>query len=330
MAEPTDRRSILVVSGLLITGAILVGSVFLGGQTSQILSTVGAALPNRPATGSSVDGQGDPAVGQDPAAGGGSGGGTDGGPLVADAGARIPTLLIVRTGEVRLEVPDLQAALRTADSAVLEAGGYVSGSTWSAQGSDASAKVTYRIPSVRWDPTLDALRRLAARVDVETIKTDEVTGQVIDLKARIANLRSTEAALQAIMVKAARISDVLDVQKQLTSTRGEIEQLAAEQGQLENQASFGNLLVTFHLPVVPEPRATPLPVKGWEPGADVAKASAKLVTIVQAGTTAGIWLAIVGLPLLVAGSILAFAAWQLYRFGRWIVRRREATVEGSA
>jgi len=325
MDEPTDRRAILVVSGLLIAGAILFGSVFLGGRTSQILSTVGAALPDRPVTGNPVDAQAGTPAGQDPAAG--SGGGTAGGPQVADAAAVLPTLLIVRTGELHLEVGDVDAALRDGDAAVIRAGGYISGSTRATQGADGSAQVTYRIPSARWDATLGTLHGLARAVTSEEIKTDEVSGQVVDLKARIANLRSTEAALQAIMAKATKISDVLDVQKQLTSTRGEIEQLVAKQQQLEDQASFGSLVVAYRLPVAPTPTATPTPVRGWDPGADAAKATDKLVRIGQASTTAGIWLAIVGLPLLLGGTVLTFAGWQLLRMTRWLVRRRDAALD---
>ena len=187
--------------------------------------------------------------------------------------------------------------------------------------------MTYRIPSAHWNATLEVLHGIAAKVDKEEIKTEEVTGQVVDLTARIANLRATEAALQAIMARAAKISDVLDVQRQLTTTRGEIEQLVAKKQHLEEQASFGSLAVRFHLPVVPAPAATPRPAPGWDPGSDVARATAKLVRIGQTSTSIGIWLAIVGVPLVLGGLAIALGSWQVYRLGRWLVRRREASFE---
>ena len=97
-----------------------------------------------------------------------------------------------------------------------------SGSKESGTGADAAATADYRIPADAWERTLAGLRGLAT-VREQEISTDEVTGQVVDLGARIANLRATESALQAIMAKAARIEDVLAVQKQLTDTRGQIE-----------------------------------------------------------------------------------------------------------
>ena len=249
---------------------------------------------------------------------------------MADTGATVPTLLIVRTGELKLEVRDLDTAVREGDAAVIRAGGYVSDSTRVAKASDATAQVTYRIPSGRWAATLEILHGLAAKVDGEQIKTEEVSGQVVDLTARIANLRATEAALQAIMARAAEISDVLDVQKQLTATRGEIEQLVAAKGHLVDQASFGSLAVTFHLPVVPAATATPAPVKGWDPGADVERATARLVRIGQTSTSIGIWLAIVGLPLLLGVVVLVVVSWQLHRLTRWVLRRRGPALGSEA
>ena len=123
------------------------------------------------------------------------------------------------------------------------------------------------------------------------------------------------------MAKAARISDILDVQEQLTITRGEIEKLIAAKARLVDQASFGSLVVTFRLPPTALPAATPTPAKGWDPGADVARATGKLVRIGQTTSSIGIWLAIVGLPLLIGGPVLAFVTWQVARVALWVVRR---------
>lgn len=310
MDDNEHPRTLHALGGMLIGGVILVFAVvFAGGQTSTILSTVGSSVNGgatelqptarptaRPTTGNEV----------------------------ADAAAAVPTLLIVRTGTLEIEVTDVTTALRDANAAVARGGGYVSGSTRSAEGADGVAEATYRIPSPAWDTTLSALRDLASRIRGEEITTEEVSGQVVDLTARITNLRATEAALQSIMAKATKISDVLDVQEQLTDTRGEIERLVADREHLEDRASFGSLTVTFRLPPVPAPSVTPKPVKGWDPGEDVAAATGKLVRVGQASTTAGIWLAIVGLPLLAGASVLAFVGWQVVRLVRWLVRRREA------
>ncbi|HUQ78635.1 MAG TPA: DUF4349 domain-containing protein [Patescibacteria group bacterium] len=317
MDERTDRPRAFIVAGLLIAAALVLGSTFLGGQVSTVLSTVGAAIPGRPASGAGVEGTGLAATRPTPTRG----------PAADAAALPPPDLLIVRTGTLDIEVGDLDATIRAADAAVTRVGGYVDGSNRAAGGDDAVAVVTYRIPSDAWGATLDHIRAFARKVHSEQITTEEVTGQVVDLGARIANLRTTEAALQGIMAKATVIKDILAVQAQLTETRGEIERLVASQADLADRAAYGSLTVSFRLPARIEPSPTPVASPGWNPGADVEKATGQLVSIGQATTSLGIWLGIVGLPLLLAGCVIVFVSLQLVRLARWIVARRDPTAD---
>ena len=318
--DTPDRRPIIVVALLLALGGFGV-LTFMGRPVPTILSTVGASIGSAPVGA----GSGGSAGGADPAPGNGSGSGS-GGKVAAAAPLAAPTLLIVRSGTLELEIRDLASAMRAADAAVARAGGYVDGSNRTAERGSAEASVTSRIPSAGWDATLAEIRGTATKVQSEQIRTEEVSGQVVDLGARVANLRATEAALQAIMARATRISDVLDVQKQLTETRGEIERLVADKAHLEDRAAYGSLTVVFRLPPKPEATATPAPKQGWDPGKDVERATGRLVRIGQVATSAGIWLTIVGLPLLVAALVLVFLAWQLRRFAGWIGARRDPAV----
>jgi hypothetical protein len=79
------------------------------------------------------------------------------------------------------------------------------------------------------------------------------------------------------------------------------------------------MTVTFQLPTPP---AVVTAQKGWDPASDVDRATGKLIAIGQRATSAGIFLAIVGLPLLIGGGVTLIVAWQLYRLGRWLVSRR--------
>jgi hypothetical protein len=171
------------------------------------------------------------------------------------------------------------------------------------------------VPADRWDEALDGIRGLAAHVRQLQVETEAVTGQVVDLGARITNLRASEAALQKIMGQAAKISDVLSVQGELTKVREEIERLVAEKALLEERAAFGTLTVTYNLPATPAVQEVR---RGWDPATDADRATGTLIGIGQSATSIAIWLGIVGLPLLVIAAIALAIAWRL---GRFIARR---------
>ncbi len=211
MEESTSRaRARLIAAVIVVVLVAAAAATLLGGQTSQVLSTVGSAVG---------DTSGQPGSAVNPVRGAAPGVGTAGsessgsGSEVADVAIGPPTLLIVRTGTLELEVASLSSTVAQAGVVVASRGGYTSGSTESAASSDASATVEYRIPAAAWDATLDGLRGLASTVRHQQVETKEVSGEVVDLGARIANLRATEGAFQAIMARATKISDVLAVQR---------------------------------------------------------------------------------------------------------------------
>ncbi len=201
--------------------------------------------------------------------------------------------LIVRAGQLNLEVAVLDDALMAAERAVTAAGGYVAASQRQGDDENAGAMVTFRIPVERWESTLAALRKVGAKVLLEQTGSEEVTSQVVDLGARLVNLRATESALQAIMVKATKIPDILEVQAQLTGVRGEIEQLTAQKQSLEERAALATLTVGFSLP--PAVAVTQVQ-EGWDPAREVDRAAATLVGLGQGVANAAIWFAIVLLP----------------------------------
>ena len=219
-------------------------------------------------------------------------------------------LKIVYTGSLQLVVDDLQAALAKAKTAVLATGGYVGASQESNDGDRSVATITYRIPATRWDDTISGLRGIAAQVVAEQTQATEVGGQIVDIEARLRNLRASEASLQAIAQGTGKVSDLLQVEAQLTDVRGQIEQLDGQRAQLEDQVAYGTLVTTFGLEIVQVQETA----QGWDPATDVDGALATLIGAGQTLVSGAIWFGIVWLPV-----ILALVALGL--IGRFVLRR---------
>jgi len=296
------RLSIFTLAGLL-AGAC-------SGSSGGVLSTVGAPI------GAPIGG---PAAGATVAPTDLSGGNGSGSlPSPAPGGVANPPsavrddLQIVYTGSLQLVVADLDAALAKAKAAVLASGGYVGASQENNDGDRSVATITYRIPADRWDATIDDLRGLATKVVSEQTQAAEVGGQLVDLEARLRNLRASETSLQGIAKATGSVKDLLDVEAQLTNVRGQIEQLDGQRAQLQDQVAYGTLVTTFGLEIVQVQETA----KGWDPASDVDGATATLIGAGQSLVSGAIWFGIVWLPLLlVLVVLLAVARWAWRRFG---------------
>ena len=315
MSIRTMNRPLILVGAALL---VLLGATLLfGGQAPGILRTVGApvdsnglaAVPGPAAMPS-------PASSSQAYAGDSAAGGDRNAlPAALQDGAKI-----VYTGELQLRVTDLDAALARGQSIVAALGGYVGGSQRQNDGDRSTATITYRIPADRWQQGVEQLRALGADVVSEQTQAVDVTGQVVDLAARIKNLQAEEAALQGIFARATKIPDVLEVQQQLSDVRGQIEELQAQQSQLTDQVSYGTLTTTYGLQVVAVQQAA----QQWDPAQEVDGAAATLVDILRSVASAGIWFGIVWLPILVTLGVLALIAWFVIRRSG-ILNRRPAS-----
>jgi hypothetical protein len=314
MENWSERWPKAAAVAVLLGIVAVIGMVFMGGQVSPILSTVGnsisgtrsgdaggaqpEAIAETPADASS---NGD---GQPPASGKGGGN-----------GAPLPdTRRIVYTGSLDLVVDDITAATERARVAVLAVGGYIGASQERNDHKGAVATITYRIPASRWDAAIEAIRGLAVKVVGGQTQAVEVGDQIVDLEARLRNLRASEQVLVGIAEGTGKISDLLEVQARISDVRGEIERLDAQRAQLEDQAAYGTLVATFGVEVVQVQQTA----KGWDPADDVDGATAAVVRAGQKAVSAAIWVGIVWLPLLV---LIAVAVTVVVVVGRRLARR---------
>lgn len=225
---------------------------------------------------------------------------------------------IIRTGSLQLEVADVNAAISAGRSAIQGMGGYIGASQQYNDGESVVATISYRVPADRWEDALDALRALGTEVGEQT-DTADVTGQIVDLDARIRNLRASESALVKHLSDAAKVADVLEIESRLSEVRGQIEQLSAQKANLDDQVAFATLTVTYGVEV----QAVRQAADRWDPKAEIDQAGASLVGFLQVLASAAIWFAIVGLPILLMLTLIV-------AIGLFVARRLGFVRRGTA
>jgi hypothetical protein len=141
--------------------------------------------------------------------------------------------MIVRTGNLRMVVDDIAITLEEITGMAEGSGGYVVSSNIWKEEERYVGVISIRIPTEQFDSTMRALRELAVEVVADETSSQDVTEEYIDLEAKLRNLEATEEQLLLIMQQAVDVEDILEVQRELTNVRDEIERTIGRMQYLE-------------------------------------------------------------------------------------------------
>jgi len=178
-------------------------------------------------------------------------GGDGGGGAAATDGAAATGRSIIRTGEVRLRVDDYETAHANLTAAVEARGGYVSDSNKQvhdrAEGAWTSGRIVLRVPAENFAETMTTVEN-EGRVLESSTSTEDVTDQVVDLQARLENLRAERERLRTLYERANDTEDVLAVERRLSEVQTEIERTEARLQNLQRQVAYSTVTVEMTEP----------------------------------------------------------------------------------
>ena len=137
----------------------------------------------------------------------------------AQAGGVPSDRLLLKTAGLRVAVEVVAAAADSASALAQGMGGYVAGS--SVEGEE-SARLELRVPAARLDEALDALAALGEE-RARSVSASDVTAEVADLEATLTNQRALRDRLRALLARAQKVEEVLQVERELTRLQTEID-----------------------------------------------------------------------------------------------------------
>lgn len=251
MAQTANRRTIGLLVGVAVITvlAFVLGTLLLqgsGAKTEQQVGSVGGVAPVAPD------------VSYDASAGGSRS--SLGDAKAADSLAPLEPM-VVRTASVEIRVKAIDPAISRIRSAAKVNGaditdvsvqkgidpGPIPLGAEARVPSPSSATITLRVASDK----LDALRADIEKVGTvltQSTSSNDVTQQYVDMAARLKNLKAEEARLRGFFTRATKVSDLLEVEKELSRVRGEIESLQAQVDYLKRQVDKATLTVSLTEP----------------------------------------------------------------------------------
>lgn len=227
---------VLVAVTLLLAGCTGLGGNAAGGDGGELSASGGDAGAEPAAEGAqrqSADTSGD----------GGSGS--------AQVDAATQQRAIIKTGRMVVEVENFSGSRASIAAQARSYGGYVSGSnqrlhrsgneTWT------SGYVVVRVPSEQYRAMQEHVTAQGTVLSEDT-NTEDVTDQLVDLEARLENLRQRRARLRTFYDQANDTEELLRIEEELSEVQGEIERLEAKQRSLEQRVAFSTIRVELQEP----------------------------------------------------------------------------------
>jgi hypothetical protein len=156
------------------------------------------------------------------------------------------TPAVIRTASLQIVAKDFTNVRSAVEAIVSGHAGFIDHMTVTGDTSSArTLRGTLRVPADRMAAVLTQLRAMGQVVE-DTQGSHDVTDQIVDLDARITSARATEVRLvQLIRERTGKLSDVLEVERELTRVRLDIERLMAEKTNLDRRVSYTTIDVTI-------------------------------------------------------------------------------------
>ena len=213
---------------------------------------------------------------------------------------------IVRTGSISIQVNDINKSLADIAAIATQFNGYVVSSSQRADDEkSASGQISIRVPADKYDEALQKLRTLAVKVVYENSNSQDVTEQYMDLKAQLSNYQATEAQYLELLKKAENVKDVLEVQKELSNVRGNIERVKGRILYLERTSDTSLIQVSLS-------KVKPIGESTWDVGGIFKGAVDGLIAFCKVLLALLVWL-------------LVFSpVWIIILVIIWLVRRKKA------
>lgn len=153
---------------------------------------------------------------------------------------------VILTHAVDLEVQEFKAALESLTKLAESSGGYIFKSKRNSQDSKYQwGEIGIRVPASKAGSVLTGIRGLG-RVNRENSTAEDITEGYVDLEARLKNVKASESRLLELNHRAEKLTEVLEIEKELTRVRGEIESFEAKKKNWDILTEMVTIEINLH------------------------------------------------------------------------------------
>ena len=165
---------------------------------------------------------------------------------------------VVRTAEVTMTVDDVADASAAAVRIAEHEGGFQASSTLDLAAAEPTGSVVLRVPAPSFDTVLRALGGLGDVADQRTGSQD-VTGAVVDLEARVAAARASVERVSGFLDRTNNVTELAAVERELLTRESELESLLGQLATVRDQVDLATVTAHFGVEEAPALADDPAP-----------------------------------------------------------------------
>jgi hypothetical protein len=153
---------------------------------------------------------------------------------------------IIKNASIRFETDDLEKTFSQIQNAIKENKSIVLNDSEGKDDHSLYRNITVRVPSENFDQFVNSISKGVSFFERKEISATNVTDQYIDLNSRLKTKKKLEERYLEILKKANKVSEILEIEKQISVIREEIEAKESELKYLENQVSLSTVTIEFY------------------------------------------------------------------------------------
>ena len=208
--------------------------------------------------------------------------------------------LVIKNARLSIVVDNPSASMDAIAKLAENLGGYVVSANVYQQeldsgGKTTQASVTLRVPADRLNEAISFIKSQSNQDPLnETIESQDITKEYIDLESRLRSLEEAEAQYKKIMESATTTEDVLNVYNEMVKNQQEIEVVKGQMKYYEESVALSAISVDL----ITNEAIQPLTIGNWQPTGVIKSAIQALINTMKFLANALLWILVYVLPVL--------------------------------
>jgi hypothetical protein len=153
---------------------------------------------------------------------------------------------IIKNANLRFETDDLNKTNSKIQAAVKKWNASIQNDTEEKEYNTNTRRLLVRIPSKNFDAFIADVSQGVGYFDTKEISSQDVTEEFIDIESRLKTKKALENRYIQLLQKANKISEILEIEKQISEIREEIESKEGRLKYLNSQVSMSSVSVAFY------------------------------------------------------------------------------------